>query len=83
MIPTNVNDARNVVSAIPNISKDKKVKKFCARLKLMIRSKVLKAGFWSLEESVRTVLSVDNAMNGAGMFQNSPYLIRAQGPQPL
>ena len=67
---------RNVILAIPQMTEDEKVDRFCQGLKPQIRLEVMKAGARTMNDASRIALNVDAALYGAGAFSYTPY----QGP---
>lgn len=62
---------RNTVLAIPNMTEDEKVDRFCQGLKPQIRLEVMKAGARTMNDASRVALNVDAALYGAGIFSFS------------
>ena len=59
---------RNTILAIPNMTEDEKVDRFCQGLKPQIRLEVMKAGAQTMNDASRVALNVDAALYGAGVF---------------
>ena len=75
-----LNEFRNLVLTIPDMSDGEKLDKFCAGLKPIVRLEVLKAGPANVDAAARIALNVDSAMFGAGMFNSVQQYSQ---PQPM
>jgi len=73
---------RNIVLAIPLMTEDEKVDRFCQGLKPQIRLEVMKAGAQTMNDASRVALNVDAALYGAGLFSPMPYRSQ-QVPVPM
>lgn len=77
---------RNIVIAIPGMSEDEKLDRFCAGLKPQVRLEVLKGNPETLNDASTIALNVDNALMGAGMFRPGGfggYAGAYQAPVPM
>ena len=77
---------RNTVLAIPRISDDEKLDRFCSGLKPQVKLEVLKSNPATVDDAARIALSVDSALFGAGMYSSwggQPSGFGSSGPQPM
>ena len=78
-----LNEFRNLVLNIPNMTEDEKLDKFCAGLKPEIRLEVLKSGPVTVDNAARIALNVDSALFGAGIFMQRSSFSPSSGNDPM
>ena len=77
---------RNTALAIPGISGDEKLDRFCSRLKPQVKLEVLKSNPATADDAAQIALSVDSALFGARMYSPGGGQLSgfgSSGPQPM
>ena len=79
-------EVRNTVLAIPGVSDDEKLDRFCSVLNTQVKLEVLKSNPATVDDAARIALNVDSALFGAGMYSSwglQPSGFGSSGPQPI